>query len=126
MKYIFIAVAAMILALWLCGCGTMHKVFDKHKEKVDSTSVSQILTDSVTKSDSFAVRKSQTDADGEIVIDFGDSGISQPGIYVYPNTPSAYLEITPAGIKTNKPIKSVTIKGKFSSKTLDSIGGSRK
>lgn len=114
----------------LSSCSTINKLFHKNKSVIDSTSVTHERKDSVVTKDSLAVHKSKTENTDEIVFDFGDTKMVLPfikdsvfdkGIYYYPKNTNDYFEISPTGIKTNMPLKRVTIKGKSVTDNSDSL-----
>jgi hypothetical protein len=122
---IWYSVLLISIAVCLSSCSIFHKIKKVERVKTDSTAVTKEQEKIVNDSDSFAIRKEE--AEGELVIEFSDTGIyvndtsatyGDEGIYVYPK--GGYLEITKEGIKTNKPVKKVTLKGKMLS--VDSAG----
>jgi hypothetical protein len=137
LTYILALLAILCLACSLSSCSVL-KNKSSHKENLDSTSVKVEKVDSVAKSDSFAVRKSQSFDSGSIVIEFdtttsdrwthsidslkvsiGDpTSVGHTGIS---GNPADYFEIFPDGtIKTNKKLSRVTISGTHLKNTIDS------
>jgi hypothetical protein len=135
--WIVIIIVLTWLAVSMSSCSVFQKNKSSHKENLDSTTVKSERVDSVAKSDSVGVHKSLTQDSGSIVIDFDtvsgghgdiylpvhDTMFQDRGIYVFPTSPDDYLEITKEGtVRTNKPIKRVTITGVHLNNTSDSSG----
>lgn len=130
---LFVVVHLLLsLALFsICSCSTVNKFFHKNKSVVDSTSKVIETKDSIVKVDSVKVHSSQIENQSGVIFDFGDTKISIPsdsldtdkGIYINPINPEDYFEISDKGIKTNMPLKKVTIYGKNITNTIDSFAG---
>jgi hypothetical protein len=114
-----------LLLVALTSCNTLKKIVHRETIKTDSVSVSYARIDSASTHDSTSVHSAISD--DEIVIDFGDPRIytkdtatyGDNGIYVYPQMPNDYLEISKDGtIKTTKAIRKLTIRN--TSKIIDS------
>lgn len=117
-----------LLLLSFTSCSVVNKGSHKNKSTTDSTSVVHEKKDSTATIDTFTIRKSQIENENEIVIEFSqnDSLESDSAIYITPKNPNDYFEITKEGIKTNMPLKKVTVKGNAKIFNYDSLVGHSK
>lgn len=131
MKNTFCIILLCIISF--TSCRVVNKLFKKGKVKSDSTAVIREKTDSIASIDTFSIKKSFSDSEEQIVFDFGDKQIYVPmpndtngydkGVYVWPANPDDYFEITKEGtVRTNMPLKSVSVKGKKTNLNIDSSG----
>jgi hypothetical protein len=136
---IFVALVFAIMCVALSSCGFVHKTFDKHKEKTDSTAVTHQAVDSVAKKDSIAVHKIQTADSGSIVIEFGDpmTVVNDSTIEIHDTAALRLFRERVANNKpyegqydffyengtlhTTQPIKRITITGTHKSASIDTV-----
>jgi hypothetical protein len=132
---LWIAYIMLFFAVYCLGsCRTLTKVFNKQKEKTDSTSVTKVVTDSSSKKDSVAVHKDTELSTNTFTIEFDDNGIYVPvdsstleDWKIYRTVePEDYLVIDPilGTIKTNKKVKKVTYTGTMFRSNFDSVAAS--
>jgi hypothetical protein len=111
---IWIAYIMLFFAVYCLGsCRTLTKVFNKQKEKTDSTSVTKVVTDSSSKKDSVAVSRDTELSTNTFTIEFDDNGIYVP-------VDSSTLE----DWKIYRTVEKVTYTGTMFRSNFDSVAAS--
>lgn len=121
LSIIYTIIGLIGLFYLLTSCSVVNKVFHKNKSRIDSTSVTHERKDSVVTEDQFTIHKSQNDSDNELIVEIDrDSGLITP---INPNKPDDYFDfnVKTGELKTNMPVKKVTLKGNQSVFNYDSL-----
>ena len=131
LQILYYSVCAALVLIFACSLFSCSVFKSKHSEykRTDSSTVKTENKTTEVKTDSFAVRKSQTEEENSVVFDFRDRGMvvipndsnySDKGIYITPTDPKDYFYWDGSTLLTNIIPKKVTIKGKRQEIKLDS------
>lgn len=110
----YFVIACMIMLL--ASCSVVHKVFNKHKETLDSTAVHKSIVDSSRVKDSTAVHDTSSTNEQTLTIDFPVPDIKDSGVF----TPVTVMW-NGQMVLVNHPVKSLTLHAKNTESKKDSV-----